>query len=281
MALGLAGWATPEAPAAALRSPLPSAPDAADVPGLRGFRAAEAGATQRTPQLTSVPQRKAVHAGRQPERKPHWTHAVRTVRDFEQQCPGLPRLPSRSVLLTVDDGPDPTWTPRYLRLFAAYGLTATFCMIGRQVVRYPHLVRAVHRAGHDIANHTFDHVETLPHAKPAVIRSQILRTQRAVERATGGAVVPRVYRAPGGAWGPAVYRELHRENLVPLAWDVDPSDWARPGTAHIVADMLTARAGDIILCHDGGGDRSETYAALKTVIPALRHRGLRFATLPI
>jgi peptidoglycan/xylan/chitin deacetylase (PgdA/CDA1 family) len=44
--------------------------------------------------------------------------------------------------------------------------------------------------------------------------------------------------------------------------------------------MLAARPGDIILCHDGGGDRSQTYAALKTVIPQLRARGLKFVTLP-
>jgi hypothetical protein len=38
---------------------------------------------------------------------------------------------------------------------------------------------------------------------------------------------------------------------------------------------------DIILCHDGGGDRSPIYAALKTVIPALLDRGLHFVTLPL
>jgi peptidoglycan/xylan/chitin deacetylase (PgdA/CDA1 family) len=67
---------------------------------------------------------------------------------------------------------------------------------------------------------------------------------------------------------------------VPLDWDIDPRDWARPGTSWIVYAMLAAQPGDIILCHDGGGDRSQTYAALKTVIPQLRARGLKFVTLP-
>ncbi|MFB4300602.1 hypothetical protein [Actinomadura sp. NTSP31] len=44
---------------------------------------------------------------------------------------------------------------------------------------------------------------------------------------------------------------------------------ARPGIPHITANLEKAKPGDILLCHDGGGDRSQTVAALRTVIPAL------------
>ena len=67
--------------------------------------------------------------------------------------------------------------------------------------------------------------------------------------------------------------------MVSIDWAVDPRDWARPGTGSITDSLLTAKAGDILLCHDGGGDRSETIAALRTVIPALKKRGLTFVAL--
>jgi peptidoglycan/xylan/chitin deacetylase (PgdA/CDA1 family) len=74
-------------------------------------------------------------------------------------------------------------------------------------------------------------------------------------------------------------REAAHAGLVPLDWSDDPRDWSRPGTAVIKRRMLAARPGQILLCHDGGGDRSQTYTALSTVIPALTARGYRFVAL--
>lgn len=68
--------------------------------------------------------------------------------------------------------------------------------------------------------------------------------------------------------------------MVPLGWDIDPRDWALPGVSAIRCAMLAVRPHDIILCHDGGGDRLQTYTALTTVLPALLARGWQFVTLP-
>ena len=67
--------------------------------------------------------------------------------------------------------------------------------------------------------------------------------------------------------------------MVPIDWSDDPRDWSRPGVTAITRRLLAARPGQILLCHDGGGDRSQTYAALKTVVPALVARGYRFVAL--
>jgi peptidoglycan-N-acetylglucosamine deacetylase len=68
--------------------------------------------------------------------------------------------------------------------------------------------------------------------------------------------------------------------MTPIDWDVDRRDWSRPGSWHITQKLLlAARPGDILLCHDGGGNRSETVTALRTVIPALLARGLQFTNL--
>ena len=66
---------------------------------------------------------------------------------------------------------------------------------------------------------------------------------------------------------------------MPLDWSVDPRDWSMPGVREIVSNILRNTAtGSIILEHDGGGDRSETVAALKIVIPRLLDEGYRFLT---
>ena len=67
--------------------------------------------------------------------------------------------------------------------------------------------------------------------------------------------------------------------MVPIDWNVDRRDWSRPGTAHILRRMLATRPGDIVLCHDGGGNRAETVQALGTVLPFLLDLGLTFITL--
>jgi peptidoglycan/xylan/chitin deacetylase (PgdA/CDA1 family) len=67
--------------------------------------------------------------------------------------------------------------------------------------------------------------------------------------------------------------------MICIDWEIDPRDWARPGTSSITGSMLGSKPGAIILCHDGGGDRSETIQALRTVIPALKQRGLAFVAL--
>jgi peptidoglycan/xylan/chitin deacetylase (PgdA/CDA1 family) len=206
-----------------------------------------------------------------------WRHPIYDLDDFLRRDRHA-HFPRRSIMLTVDDGPSPEWTPRYLRLFARHDVHATFNMIGQQVAPNRHVVRAVASDGHVLANHTWTHDEQLPHRSPRRIRHEITTTNEAIHEVTGH--TPTQFRAPGGEWGTRVYDELARQQMMPLGWDVDPRDWARPGTAHIETTMLRAGAGDIVLCHDGGGDRSQTYHALQRVIPELKHRGFTFVTLP-
>jgi peptidoglycan/xylan/chitin deacetylase (PgdA/CDA1 family) len=206
-----------------------------------------------------------------------WRSPISWIDDFTRRCPDV-HFPRRAVMLTIDDGPSAEWTPRYLRLLAKHHVRATFCMIGEQVHPNRHVARAVAADGHVIANHTWTHDEQLPSRSAARIRSEIERTSHAIHDATG--FVPTQYRAPGGSWGPRVYAEISRQRMMPLGWDIDPRDWARPGTAAIESAMLRAQRHDIILCHDGGGDRSQTYRALQTVIPRLQRRGYEFVTLP-
>ncbi len=183
---------------------------------------------------------------------------------------------SRAIALTIDDGPDPVYTPQVLRVLRQYHVTATFSMIGTRVTAYPHLARAVAEAGHQIANHTWSHAN-LTSMSARRVHSELALTSQAVHAAAD--VRPALFRAPYGAWSPAVIRQCEQMKMIPLDWSVDPRDWARPGTRSIVRSIMhNTRPGSIILEHDGGGNRSETVEALDIVLPRLQHHGFRFVT---
>lgn len=180
------------------------------------------------------------------------------------------------IALTLDDGPSALYTPQILAVLQQYKITATFCMIGQQVGANRSLVSEVVAAGHTVVNHTWNHADQSKLAL-AQIRSQISRANDALVAAGAH---PKVFRAPYGAWSHAVYQACAEADLRPLAWSVDPRDWSRPGVAAIVSRILAAtRTGSIILDHDGGGDRSQTVAALKIVLPKLLEAGYRFTTV--
>jgi peptidoglycan/xylan/chitin deacetylase (PgdA/CDA1 family) len=179
------------------------------------------------------------------------------------------------VALTIDDGPDPEWTPEILALLQRLDIRATFCVIGRQAKLHPDLVAAVAGAGHLVANHTYTH-QFLGSATQERIRSEIGRATDAVTAATGGHR-PTLFRAPGGEWSHAVLAECAAEGLRPLGWSVDPRDWSRPGTTSIVRTLLGRTVpGSIILEHDGGGNRAQTLQALTVALPRLLDAGFRF-----
>jgi peptidoglycan-N-acetylglucosamine deacetylase len=179
-----------------------------------------------------------------------------------------------TVALTIDDGPSPVYTPQILRILREHGVTATFSMVGQNVASFPGIAREVAGAGHAIANHTWSH-PNMAVLTPAAMRDQVTRAGDAVHAATGQR--PTVFRAPYGAWSPGLLDYCTAQGLTPLDWSVDPRDWARPGVSAIVANILrSTRAGSVILEHDGGGDRSQTVAALKVVVPRLLDEGFRF-----
>jgi peptidoglycan-N-acetylglucosamine deacetylase len=180
------------------------------------------------------------------------------------------------IALTIDDGPSPVYTPQVLRLLAKYRVTATFSMIGIEVTQNPGVARDVAAAGHLLSNHTWRHLDLPFLSRPQII-DEMDRATTAIHDATG--ITPHMFRAPFGAWSPTVLRHCVQTGMTPLDWSVDPRDWARPGVPAIVSNIMHhTQTGSIILEHDGGGDRSETVAALKVVIPRLLDAGYHFAT---
>ena len=229
------------------------------------------------PRATTKPRTRPTESATAAPRKLAAQHKpVFTLSDY-RRVTSAPAFPSDAIALTIDDGPHPVWTPKILRLLDKYHVPALFCMIGNQVLGHETVAKDVTRDGHQLANHTWSHPTSLATKNHAAVGKEIKRAQEKIHDTTGYA--PKLFRSPGGAWSPTVLKEAANAGLVPLDWNNDPRDWSRPGTAAIKRRMLAAKPGQILLCHDGGGDRSQTYQALKTVLPALKARGLRFVAL--
>jgi cellulose synthase/poly-beta-1,6-N-acetylglucosamine synthase-like glycosyltransferase/peptidoglycan/xylan/chitin deacetylase (PgdA/CDA1 family) len=189
--------------------------------------------------------------------------------------------PGRRIALTFDDGPDPHWTPRIAAALRRLGVPATFFVIGSKVVRHPDLVRTLYREGFELGNHTFTHVD-LAGVPSWERRLQITLTENALAGAAG--VRSRLVRPPYSSIPAAVTTsqasalgDVASRGYVIVLSDFDGEDWRRPGVAAIVrAATPKGDSGGIVLLHDGGGDRSQTLAAVERLVPRLRARGFRF-----
>ncbi|KOT96646.1 hydrolase [Streptomyces sp. NRRL F-5755] len=184
--------------------------------------------------------------------------------------------PGKSLNITIDDGPDPVWTPKVLSVLKQHGVKATFCMIGPSAKAHPDLVKQVAAAGHKLCDHTMSHNTGMDHRPESYQSQQIVPAQQMIEQAAGGPKVE-YYRAPGGAFTPYSRKVAAERGMRPLGWNVDSKDFERPGTDAIVRTVKRElRNGPTVLFHDGGGDRSQTVGALKRLLPWMKQQGYGF-----
>jgi cellulose synthase/poly-beta-1,6-N-acetylglucosamine synthase-like glycosyltransferase/peptidoglycan/xylan/chitin deacetylase (PgdA/CDA1 family)/spore germination protein YaaH len=182
------------------------------------------------------------------------------------------------VAITFDDGPDPEWTPQILDILKAANVKAAFFLVGVNAEKYPGLVRRIVNEGHEIGNHTYYH-PNLALAWPEHVRLELNATQLLLETITGRATT--LFRPPYAAdTQPSQISELvpleiaQELNYLVVLENIDPQDWAKPGTDIIVQRVKQQRRdGSIILLHDAGGDRSQTVAALPRILDWLHTRG--------
>lgn len=188
------------------------------------------------------------------------------------------RLAPGALSLTFDDGPA-GYTAAVLDVLAEHQVTATFCVVGTQAQRNPTLLRRIVAEGHALCNHSMNHAD-LATMTPEQVRADLTAADAAIRQAVPDVAVP-YFRAPYGSWGGSV-AVAQQLGMSRLGWTVDPRDWSRPGTDAIVQAVLTQlRPGGIVLLHDGGGDRSQTVAALGILIPRLVQDGWTFRLPPV
>ncbi|MGB6897078.1 MAG: glycosyltransferase [Candidatus Acidiferrum sp.] len=206
--------------------------------------------------------------------------------DIDQIGGGSPK----KLVISFDDGPDPRWTPKILDVLKEKHAHAVFFVVGEEANQHPDILKREYAEGNEIGNHTFTHPE-FDQISKTELKWQLNLTQRLIESTVG--VKSILFRPPYGIDHQPEYAEEVAQ--LPIAQDmgylivgqrIDPDDWSTADgknqipTEEIVQNVLRqADKGNIILFHDGGGERAHTVAALPIVIDALRARGYQFVSI--
>jgi peptidoglycan/xylan/chitin deacetylase (PgdA/CDA1 family) len=187
---------------------------------------------------------------------------------------GSPRR--RAIALSFDDGPGP-YTPKVVQVLSRLHARATFFVVGQQLTDFAAGLRDAVRHGFEIGNHTQNHAWMI-RLSAAAQYAQVEATATRVQRL--GAPLPQLFRPPYGVFDGRTLDVLRRLHMLAVLWSVDPGDWRRPGASAIVRSVLAAaRPGAVVELHDGGGDRSQTVAALPGIITGLHRRHYQLVTV--
>src|SRR5216683_2219842 len=175
----------------------------------------------------------------------------------------------KKIAITFDDGPDPRWTPKILDILKEKNVPATFFVIGVDASQWPQLLKREYAEGHEIGNHTYTH-PSFDDISKTELHWQLNLTERLIESTIG--VKSILFRPPYGIDHQPEYAEEVAQ--LPLAQDmgyliigqkIDAHDWRQVDGQQIPAQEIVdnvvrqAGAGNIVLFHDGGGERADGF----------------------
>lgn len=207
---------------------------------------------------------------------------VKFPKSYEVLRYGKPK--KKEVVLSFDDGPDPTYTPKILDILDKNHIKGAFFIVGKNAERHPALIKRMYNEGHEIGSHTFTH-PNVASISPFQTRMELNANQRLFEEITGHSMT--LFRPPYVADA----EPRTRSELLPVlrAQDLgytmvgelnDSEDWRATSSQEIVKRVLNQLPqGNVILFHDAGGNRSNTVKALPIIIKELKKRGYTFTTI--
>jgi cellulose synthase/poly-beta-1,6-N-acetylglucosamine synthase-like glycosyltransferase/peptidoglycan/xylan/chitin deacetylase (PgdA/CDA1 family)/spore germination protein YaaH len=196
---------------------------------------------------------------------------------------------NKKIAVSFDDGPDPQWTPKILDILKEKKAPGIFFIIGNQANKRPDILKREFAEGHEIGNHTFTHprFDEISHTQ---LRWELNLTQRLIESTLDVKTI--LFRPPYGIDHQPEYAEevaqlplVQEMGYLIVGQRIDPDDWSlrdgKPIPAKEIVDSVLRQAGNgnIILLHDGGGDRTQTVAALPQIIDALRQKGYQLVSV--
>ncbi|KQW12843.1 glycosyltransferase [Streptomyces sp. Root369] len=194
------------------------------------------------------------------------------------------KMPDHRLVLTFDDGPDPTWTPKVLDVLKEHHAHAVFFVTGTMASRYPDLVKRIVDEGHEIGLHTFNHPDLSFQSKKR-IDWELSQNQLALAGAAG--IRTSLFRPPYSSFADAmddkswpVTQYIGTRGYITVVNNTDSEDWRKPGVQQILRNATPKNGkGAIVLMHDSGGDRHQTVQALDRLLPDMQHKGYEFDNL--
>ena len=188
----------------------------------------------------------------------------------------------KRIALTFDDGPDPRFTEDVLNVLNQYNVSGTFFLMGSRAIAYPEIVERINNEGHVIGNHTYFHPNLVKEADIPTLEREVTRTENTLNDIIDYRTS--LFRPPYGFLYNELVEKLAEMQYLIIGWSVDSLDWEEDPPEVIASNVLdNVHPGAIILMHDGAdwdGDRTNTIAALRQIIPALQKQGYEFVTVP-
>ena len=176
----------------------------------------------------------------------------------------------RAVYLTFDDGPIPESTPFLLKTLKEFNAKATFFMVGENVARYPHLLQQIIDDGHQVGNHTYNHLGAFKHWTA----TYLVNTHKANKLINAP-----LFRPPHGWMRRSVYYWMSKEFKI-VMWDLVTRDYSKWMTAEDVLNNVKryTRNGSIITFHDSLKSIDKLHFALPEALKWLKEQGYEFKT---
>ena len=181
------------------------------------------------------------------------------------------------VALTVDDGPDPRFTPKLLDILKENNVQASFFVVGSQLEKYPDIGRRLVEEGNEVGNHTYSHPK-LPDEDTNQIINEIVQGAEVIQKVLD--TKPKYFRAPKGLFNNDVLRVANEQGEMVIMWSITLEHHTSP-TPHDMAMRIIDKIspGGIILMHDGRLDRTRSIEALPILIKGLQEKGYKLVTL--
>jgi len=196
------------------------------------------------------------------------------------------------VAITFDDGPDPQWTPKILDVLKREHASATFFLIGNEADKFSSITSRVYNEGHEIGNHTCLHPD-ISELSDRLVKLELNLTERLFAARLG--IRTLLFRPPYSVDAEPDTADQIRPleisesmGYIAVGDKIDPNDWRdNPRrSAEEITDWVMNNlppctpsnhltCGNIILLHDGGGNRNETLKALPKIIEGVRAKGLQ------
>ncbi len=185
--------------------------------------------------------------------------------------------PGAGVVLTFDDGPDPSGTKGLLETLSRHGVKAAFFPVGTKAEAHPDLLREIDQAGHVLGNHTYRHAWFTNMLMGKSLEQEMVRAQNVVEAAIGK--TPAFFRPPAGLTSPHYRRVLKKLGLVLVGWDVRVFDTRKKAEKVVETVLNKVREGSVILLHEGCRDPVSLKEMVDSIVKGIRDRGFTFNDL--